>query len=210
MSFVPRAAVLAYSAVTSRHRSNASSKVSSLIRAAERARRASGDARQASSANCSTSRPLDATTSSGRRWYVACLAPSGSRATTRRSTGRHHARRQRGRRGGALARPPRGTARDARSPGGRGDALGAPGDTARPRETRLGDARGRHLASLRESRERCWRLTDGPSRSGAWDSPRLAVDGRCDARVSCGDETSEVRGTRPPRVACWARVVRSR
>ena len=28
------------------------------------------------------------------------------------------------------------------------------------------------------------------------DSPRLAVDGRCDARVSCGDETSEVRGTR--------------
>ena len=27
------------------------------------------------------------------------------------------------------------------------------------------------------------------------DSPRLAVDGRCDARVSCGDETSEVRGT---------------
>ena len=28
------------------------------------------------------------------------------------------------------------------------------------------------------------------------DSPRLAVDGRCDARVSCGDETSGVRGTR--------------
>ena len=45
------------------------------------------------------------------------------------------------------------------------------------------------------ARARCHR-TDGTVAMWIMDSPRLAVDGRCDARVSCGDETSEVRSTR--------------
>ena len=48
---------------------------------------------------------------------------------------------------------------------------------------------------MSHARARCHR-TDGTVAMWIMDSPRLAVDGRCDARVSCGDETSEMRSTR--------------